>query len=320
MNSIARDVETQKKGIVYVGYQLGDEPQQCEHFQTMKLASNVRSAVPDRIVGAHFCYNHKSVEKFATGIALYLHKDGRHRFRTHFGDLSSIQFELQTYGIPAQDGPMQLDGTWSTEWHLEWISMQQQFEASQAAANIPEPAASSSVEAPPHRPLESRITVPSRFDVLFGKSKKERESTGNLRALHLVDLNQDKYEAANKFEKTEVAEKLVNIIHESGGRFLRKDATGWVEVDHEAAREKVSHFFRQNRVKTKRDGKSDSNTAKEELKRTRGAEDASEKRVHVKHDEPEAILSNSTSFPNPTSKRVTPTSSPLYTPETIQDE
>ena len=91
MMSVMKDEETQKKGLVFVGYHLGDDPVQCE---TVKIGSNVRSAIPDRVVGAHFCYNHKSVEKFATGIALYLHKDGRHRFRTHFGDLSNIQFEL----------------------------------------------------------------------------------------------------------------------------------------------------------------------------------------------------------------------------------
>lgn len=323
MMSMVRDEETQKKGIVYVGYNLGDEPSKCEHFQILKASENVRSAIPDRVVGAHFCYDHKSVEKFATGIALYLHKDGRHRFRTHFGNLNLIQFELQTYGIPAQEGPMQVDGTWSTTWHLEWISMQENFEATQAKGNNLNQLARSDGAPKVRTSSETPIVVPGRFDVLFGKSKRERESTGNLRALHLVDLNQDKYESANKFEKTEVAEKIVNIIHDSGGRFLRKDDAGWVEVDHDAAREKISHFFRQNRVKSRRENKTGEPVKKEEsIKRTRDEGSESDKRVFVRHDQPDGAIrsiESTTSLPQTASKRVTPTSSPLYTPEISEE-
>ena len=59
-----------------------------------------------------------------------------------------------------------------------------------------------------------------------------------------------KREKANKHEKTEIAERIVSIIHESHGRFLKWDKDCWVEVEYSVAREKVSHFFRHLRSKT----------------------------------------------------------------------
>ena len=87
--------------------------------------------------------------------------------------------------------------------------------------------------------------------LLLGKGKNTREHTGNLRAVHLVEMHREKYENANKFHKTEIAERIVSIIHESHGRFLKWEGNdGWVEVKHNEAREKISHFFRHMRSKT----------------------------------------------------------------------
>ena len=94
---------------------------------------------------------------------------------------------------------------------------------------------------------------------LFGRGKIAKTHTGNLRALHLCEMNYARYESAlsGKYGKTEVAEMIVRIIHESGGRFLTPESNGWVEVDDDAAREKISHFFRHMRFK----GKNTSNEA-----------------------------------------------------------
>ena len=60
-------------------------------------------------------------------------------------------------------------------------------------------------------------------------------------------MHRPKYEAADKFGKTVLAERIVTIIHESGGRFLKRGNDVWVEVDDIMAREKISHFFRKLR-------------------------------------------------------------------------
>jgi hypothetical protein len=98
------------------------------------------------------------------------------------------------------------------------------------------------------------VNAPSRFDVLFGKGKALREHTGNVRANHLVAMYRPKYEQADKYDKTEIAKRLVNVIHESGGRFLKFDENEgcWVTVGHGMAREKISHIFRNQRDRKKR--------------------------------------------------------------------
>lgn len=100
-------------------------------------------------------------------------------------------------------------------------------------------------------------------------------------------MHQIEYEKAGKMEKTEIAERIVNIIHESYGRFLKWEKEGWIEVDHEAAREKISHFFRHLRS-TRKVPSSDPTTA-----------DA------TKSDSTAAVYY----------KRVTPCQSPIHDPD-----
>merc|ERR1712072_1480247 len=93
----------------------------------------------------------------------------------------------------------------------------------------------------------SDIILPRKFDVLFGKGKS-REHVGNLRCAYLVEQHQAEYERANRSGKTQIAENIIAMVNESGGRFLKKDGNKcWREVTHTQAREKVSHFFRRLR-------------------------------------------------------------------------
>lgn len=320
--SLMQDEEDQKKGVVCVLYHM-EELKKDDNLLLAKMGGKyAHLGVPDRVVGAHFCFSHESVRTMATGLQLILNESYRRRFRTHFNSLDVIHFELQTYGIPADQSPMRPDTTWSTQWHLEWLEMQKNQEEMKALArSIPMDSLSgnpSSVSAAPIAEISGTVIVPHRFDVLFGKSKKEKESTGNMRALHLVEINRDKYEVANKFEKTEIAEKIVNSIHESGGRFLKKDKAGWIEVEHTAAREKISHFFRQGRVKTKRGNDhnedSEGNDHAEAIKRT--FEDATmpSKRAFTRTENEVTTPSKLTSYEaEPTATtRVTPTASPVH--------
>ena len=60
-------------------------------------------------------------------------------------------------------------------------------------------------------------------------------------------MNRKRYERAGKFEKTQIAEKIVHLINESYGRFLKKEAGGWIEATNAEARNKISHCFRRLR-------------------------------------------------------------------------
>eukprot|EP00797_Seminavis_robusta_P015477 Sro2320_g323180.1 n/a (500) ;mRNA; f:12722-14922 len=85
------------------------------------------------------------------------------------------------------------------------------------------------------------------FDVLFGQGRHTRNHTGNVRAGHIADMFRDNL--AGRYEKTAIAERIVTIIRESHGRFLKWEDDAWEVVDQEAARNKISHYYRNTRKK-----------------------------------------------------------------------
>ena len=95
--------------------------------------------------------------------------------------------------------------------------------------------------------MRAAAVVPRRFDVLMGRGRAISAHTGNLRAVHIVEMNRERYEKATKFEKTQIAERCVHLVHQSYGRFLKKEEGEWVEASQEEAREKFAHCFRRLR-------------------------------------------------------------------------
>ena len=63
----------------------------------------------------------------------------------------------------------------------------------------------------------------NKNDVLFGRGKNTREHTGNLRCAYLVEVREEEYNACRKAAKTKIAEQVVTMVLDSGGRFLKKD-------------------------------------------------------------------------------------------------
>lgn len=139
------------------------------------------------------------------------------------------QYQLMTFGISSKLLPVDSDGVVSLVNHREWIRSRIQEEES-------------SMETVP------RINVPGSRDVLLGRGKLTQEHTGNLRFRHIVENHREMYENARKLEKTRLASKIVVILQQTGGRFLKRDGAGWAEVDDETARFKVSHSFRNKRL------------------------------------------------------------------------
>lgn len=223
-----QNVETQHQGIVGIIFNTGKNPTVLD-FDVLQRTRRIRSGMPVRMSGFHYCFDNLSIKPFVMGMQLLLDKETRQRFRVHFDNLNEIVFELQTYGLHVRDFPIQSDGTISLDWHKEWIKARQYQEKHMDAAR--------------------RIVLPRPFDVLFGRGSAAREHTGNLRAVHLVTMHQAEYEEANRVEKTLIARRIVDIIHKSYGRFLRWEEGGWVEVESEECHHKISHFFRHLRSK-----------------------------------------------------------------------
>ncbi len=246
MMTSMQDEEAQKMGVVYVMYNYVKHQEEVE-FQ--REIHQLRCALPQRTYAAHYCYDDITLRPFVVGIRLFIDPYSRFRLRPHFGTMEEINFELQTFGIPTEYSPMKKDGNWSIDWHLEWLRLHRDREIKEM-----EEGDGSEIH------TKRTIIVPRRFDVLFGRGKIAKTHTGNLRALHLCEMNYPRYESSTtgKYGKTEVAEQIVRIIHESGGRFLKPETNGgWVEVEDDDAREKIAHFFRHMRFLVKKNSMTD---------------------------------------------------------------
>jgi hypothetical protein len=89
---------------------------------------------------------------------------------------------------------------------------------------------------------------PTNVDVLLGRERESLNHVGNKRFRVMVALNRTQYQnCTSRDGKTRITTKLINEIHECGGRFLKKnDQNGeYEEVSHKDAHEKVSHALRQ---------------------------------------------------------------------------
>jgi len=96
---------------------------------------------------------------------------------------------------------------------------------------------------------EDAIAItPTDNDVLFGRGRIFQEHPGNMHLKRLIVEWYDKYNVSPRLGKMAVSERLVYLIQERNGRFLKKNKDGvWEEVDKVEAREKCSHGFRKKR-------------------------------------------------------------------------
>ena len=192
--SFLREKEITKSGVISICYIMNSEGICLDSF---KAINEMESILPLWGVGGHYCsLPNPSVRASIAGIRLFLDRTDRFRSRTHLGTLEENTFKLQTYGIPTHDCPMKADGTWSTEFHLQWLEGLRLEEENQRQ----------NVSTSNHL-----IVVPRKFDVLCGKSQFAKNSSGTQRALHLVDAHRETYESRSKYEKTEVAKEILSV-------------------------------------------------------------------------------------------------------------
>jgi len=242
---LSEEEETQKKGAVVISYLVGQQLTWQQMAQRQKMNREwgaLLSSMPIRIEAMHLCADSIfwrpifAVFKFAAGMFT------RVRVREHMGDHKDVQFSLQTFGIPMADFPVAKDGTilrsicrdrWKKRKTLEMILKQAEMAKSLATTR---------------KDVQQRVLVrvgtPGQHDVLLGRGKACYAHVGNIRLRNIVIERTHLYEGAGFAVKQKVSDEVVALIRSKGGRFLKDDGTGWVEVDDETARKKVSHAFR----------------------------------------------------------------------------
>lgn len=225
--SMLRDEELQRYGTIWVVSHLKPVEFQLEYY---KEYNRLEVAIPLKVFATHYCRGGNNDLSTAVGFQMFAHETERCRFKIHSGSREEIDFSLQTFGIPAQDIPLNPDNSWSNKAHLIWLEILQNQENDITKAR--------------------KTIIPKNCDVLFGKNARARDHSGNLRAHLLVEENFEEYEEASKTKKTEIANKIISKIHEIGGRFLKQDKHNqWVEVQGAHARQKIGHWCRHMRHK-----------------------------------------------------------------------
>jgi hypothetical protein len=98
----------------------------------------------------------------------------------------------------------------------------------------------------------------------------------------VIETYHGRYEKAQKLGKTNLSKLIVQKMKDDGGRFLKQDEYGWMEIDDDAARYKVSHTFRNHRIAARTQekkgtvkGKGDENAADHRRKHEDGSEGSS---------------------------------------------
>jgi hypothetical protein len=191
-------------------------------------AAKIVSIIPLRFTAVHYCFDDEKIRMLFSVAMFVFNKNARIRCRLHFGTDMECIYTLMTFGIPSDTLPVGTSGEKKTEAHEEYIRRLRN--AHELEDNV------------------VRIILPGKYDVLLGRGKPLQKHHGNLHYHFVIEGYHERYENAMKLEKTQIAKFIVEQIQELGGRFLKQDEAGWVEIDDEAARTKVSHTFRNHRI------------------------------------------------------------------------
>jgi len=154
--------------------------------------------------------------------------------------MSNVSFESHgsghfphPYNIPPQPYPAYSHGPMSSHGYYNWVSE------------------------PPQKPVEYiRDIKPS--DVLCGRGGATNSHSGNRSFRALVKRYQEQYLKAKKRDKPSVADKLIDIVRERGGRFLKRAESQqygeilWVDIGDERAREKTCQALREGAPELRR--------------------------------------------------------------------
>ena len=86
-----------------------------------------------------------------------------------------------------------------------------------------------------------------RYDVAMGRGGMANNHVGNKNFRKMAESLKPAYQKLQKEEKTDFSIKLVQMVHDKGGRFLAKDPADelWYEVDFKLARRKASQALRE---------------------------------------------------------------------------
>ena len=96
--------------------------------------------------------------------------------------------------------------------------------------------------------METQSNIPGPNDVLFSGGKITKHA-GTLAFRQMIKDYSAVYDSGTDATKRQIAENLLERVHESGGRFLKqsKNSTSWEDVPPKELRKKIMQSFRNRR-------------------------------------------------------------------------
>lgn len=90
------------------------------------------------------------------------------------------------------------------------------------------------------------VMEPTEMDVLCSKDKSVAKHPGNVIFRERIEKGTAQYSVAtSKQEKMKITRDIVTVMQvKYGARFLKQKGSGWVEINNQTARDKVSHALR----------------------------------------------------------------------------
>jgi hypothetical protein len=177
------------------------------------------------------------------------------RFQTHLGSALECQSNLNTFGIPAKILPLTSDGQVHCHDHVSFLSQLRQAESEQDLL-VAQPMNRHPMDDVLEREKEE-LTMPSEEispglkDIILGRGKRGSKYRGNNRLRDVIEEHFESYEEGSSLSRRAIARSIYMSFLQNGSRFLifSEKVKGWSELDEDAAITKISHGFRNHRVK-----------------------------------------------------------------------
>eukprot|EP00980_Cylindrotheca_fusiformis_P012697 scaffold3103_cov136-Cylindrotheca_fusiformis.AAC.35 len=134
--SMLESEETQKKGIVVLGYVIGEFRDKENRPGLGKLAMMVNS-LPMHMAGFHFCCDDYKQYLMLSALIHLFPKDHAARFRIHYGAHTECQYALPGHGIPVGSIPIsQATGEAMMYNHIVWYQERQKIDMERDRAHV----------------------------------------------------------------------------------------------------------------------------------------------------------------------------------------
>mmetsp|Transcript_21933 Transcript_21933/g.62469 ORF Transcript_21933/g.62469 Transcript_21933/m.62469 type:complete len:506 (-) Transcript_21933:62-1579(-) len=248
MAIIEDDIETQKHGIVYIGYGIGFQPMlDAKETDVWNVAARLNSTIPVRLTSFMYCYDRPLLTPIMNLLIAGLPKSSRCRFQPTLGSELECRHAMMARGIPVTHLPYDLrsDGTVelnNRKFFNKWIKVRKE------------------IEKHPRHAYRYKIKLLRLYDVVVGTGKSYQDHPGNQKFRELARERIEEYRSLSQKTKDGVERRretikrlkrefIENFLAEIMGtthsmRFVKKVDDGiWEEATREDAMNKILFFF-----------------------------------------------------------------------------